>query len=528
MTEMDNLLTPNIRDSRRRRLLIEVSKTTGQPKGRKKNETRGPSSGRASPRYPPDLVLVRQPRLSDLLPARDIFVFMLGVLGLLAIGGILALELAVETEFAERSKPDLWAFDPEAKTSLGGWFSSVLLVLGAALSFAIYTLRKHRRDDFRGTYRIWVWVAIACVFLSIHEATGLMEALEVILAQAAGESAWQDLALWWMVPFGLFFAIVASRLYAELETHWKAKLLLVGGAACYLAGGMTWVPVISAWLSDFRPYVSQGARMLGYLGMVLAIVEAGRQVVEEAWAASTVPRKASARETNKPGRWIIVEGGHATPAGWHVQHFGQEEFSYQQRSSAVSPEEELSKPPPATNDLGQRELPPLGQSGNEGSVSAREFSVRTSVPGSFPSSLDSATRPSPTVCTESAPGSLAVPSQGVQNLRSAAFPTLGSGSSPANDSGMIAPANCAASVPTGLGGSSGVRVSGGCGETSAQSSGSTLNPPAPTNAAGIPRKLTKAEKKAIRKRLEELRAARERRLQEKQESTQNASGVQNS
>ena len=50
--------------------------------------------------------------------------------------------------------------------TLSWWFCSALLLMSAFASLQIYLLRKHRCDDYRGTYRIWLWMSVVMVVSS--------------------------------------------------------------------------------------------------------------------------------------------------------------------------------------------------------------------------------------------------------------------------------------------------------------------------------------------------------------------------
>ncbi|MEM7785732.1 MAG: hypothetical protein AAF623_20465 [Planctomycetota bacterium] len=51
--------------------------------------------------------------------------------------------------------------------SLASWFSSFLLIISGMASLQICALRQHRCDDYRGTYRVWGWLAGLFLFASI-------------------------------------------------------------------------------------------------------------------------------------------------------------------------------------------------------------------------------------------------------------------------------------------------------------------------------------------------------------------------
>jgi hypothetical protein len=52
--------------------------------------------------------------------------------------------------------------------TLACWFSSFLLIISGLASLQIYALRQHRRDDYRGTYRLWLWMSALLLFASLN------------------------------------------------------------------------------------------------------------------------------------------------------------------------------------------------------------------------------------------------------------------------------------------------------------------------------------------------------------------------
>src|SRR5205823_14278964 len=59
------------------------------------------------------------------------------------------------------------AFDLDGEGSLGAGFSAALLALSGVTAVLIYTLRRHRLDDYRGRYRLWLWAAMCWFVMSM-------------------------------------------------------------------------------------------------------------------------------------------------------------------------------------------------------------------------------------------------------------------------------------------------------------------------------------------------------------------------
>ena len=54
-----------------------------------------------------------------------------------------------------------------ASGSLASWFASTLLMWTAAGAVLTFLIRRHRTDDYRGSYYVWLWATIALVLASI-------------------------------------------------------------------------------------------------------------------------------------------------------------------------------------------------------------------------------------------------------------------------------------------------------------------------------------------------------------------------
>ena len=68
------------------------------------------------------------------------------------------------------------------------WFCSVLCLVGGLLSLQIYLIRRHRGDDYRGHYTIWLWTAGVCLVASFNVAVDFHPTLvSAIWLRVAGQ-----------------------------------------------------------------------------------------------------------------------------------------------------------------------------------------------------------------------------------------------------------------------------------------------------------------------------------------------------
>ncbi len=81
----------------------------------------------------------------------------------------------------------------EGQRGIGAWFCNLMLILTSCASLQLYLLRQHRRDDYRGSYRIWLWSAGLCLMasvLTVSNLPGLVGNLWVSVTGATGGSVW--------------------------------------------------------------------------------------------------------------------------------------------------------------------------------------------------------------------------------------------------------------------------------------------------------------------------------------------------
>ncbi|MCS7238697.1 MAG: hypothetical protein NZ899_10575 [Thermoguttaceae bacterium] len=466
-------------ERRRRRLLAERSPIARRSRrAGHKRRSAGGSSRAGSPRYPPDWWVLGQPRLLDLLPLSG---FWLG--GLTVLGIVLAVALPwvghqVRLLIERGQLPQTNVFTPGGRAGVIEWLASVIMLASAQVACAILLVRRERKDDLAGLYRLWGWVALVCFVLSVEWGTGILGWAERVAYKLSGQVPAQDLALWWQVPVMLLFAILGSRLFVEYENCSLAKVALVGAGAClagyFFLGGMRAVVGLPGESETIR----QGLMLAAQVVFLLSTLFYARHISEE------VSQAAKLRESGKPRRqpssraYANVDAPHglAGPHGWGSSP-SRRDITLGSAMSTPSLERPSSLVDSSASNVGVSSLPAV-----TGQLAKAPSTNGASSSGSF--------------STTAAAAATSGQASGL----------LTNSSTSATTSGTLTAGSPPASVAqNGLGQGSGVGVMTG-------SVGGT------DSAQGV-RKLTKAEKKAIRKRLEELRAAREKRLQQSQNSS---------
>jgi len=237
------------RDGRRRRVLHEEVRTASglTVAGR----TDAHDSSAEAPRYGEQANIEHHPQITDYVPRRKraLLVTLAGGLGVAAGAAALA-------HFAAPVAAALPGVAAEhvGQQLAGGvvaWTSAIALVLSAALARIIYSLRRHRVDDFRGRYRVWRWIGWAAVLASVNAVVQVHDLVARLAVGGAGWSLTATGAEWWLVPIVAVATWIAVRLTGELAESRSSLAAFVAAATCYAAaaaGALGWSPsVLGAW-----------------------------------------------------------------------------------------------------------------------------------------------------------------------------------------------------------------------------------------------------------------------------------------
>ena len=263
-----------MRFERRRRVLPDDAVETGTP-------ARSASSERPReepPRnYAEAAAQARERALHTLFPLRWWSISLVVAACLLGVGGCIALHL-----LAERIAPPLpqeavtW-LQLGAAGSPGRWLASTLLTLSAAAAAFVYSLRRHRLDDYHGRYRMWIWMAIACLLFGLAETTGL-PGLVRAACQLAGERAGVQGALVWSIAVGTVAGAIGVRLFFEIRRCGSAVAALLFAVLGFSTAAATLHGWPVAWNAQTAPLVGRGAWLAGYAMVVLTFLLYGRHV----------------------------------------------------------------------------------------------------------------------------------------------------------------------------------------------------------------------------------------------------------
>jgi hypothetical protein len=256
-----------------------------------------------TPHYGDAAFMEDQKRFIDYIPRRlpGVGAFLFG--GLILIAGFLGLHLWANAATTQYPGGTLSAFNLSAAGNLAQWFSSLLLLAAAGVSLVVYSVRRHRTDDYHGHYRVWLWAALCWFFLAADVSSGLNRGLQQVLVHYTGTTLWKDGVLWWIIPYAVVFGAIGSRLLVDMWPCRLAIAALVAATASYLAALTASLGLLPARWHVNAVMLQAGASMFGHLALLMASILQARYVLLDV-EGGLPPKKA---KKAKPRRIIKLK-----------------------------------------------------------------------------------------------------------------------------------------------------------------------------------------------------------------------------
>ncbi len=265
----------------------DASDTTAKP----------PRERRVKGRSYSDAALVaNQPPITSLMPARvwTLSVLLLSGLTLIALLNLLHAELPRLAKWVGAEHLDALNFT--VRGNLAAWLSAVLLAWSAFKCAQIYNLRRHRVDDYKGRYRIWLPLTALLVFASVDAATGLHDVIGGLLVRLTGTKT-LDSTLCWLMVAGVVAGLTSLRMIVEMRGSIGSVASLVSALGFYslaVAVRIGWLPLTA----DLGWHTMVSATLLGHLFIWFSALSYGAHVFLDAQGKLKVrkPKEAKAKK----------------------------------------------------------------------------------------------------------------------------------------------------------------------------------------------------------------------------------------
>ncbi|MCL2349321.1 MAG: hypothetical protein FWC50_13810 [Planctomycetaceae bacterium] len=217
--------------------------------------------------------------LTDLIPKRLGTYWILFFLG---GGGIVLLEFChfkISVIKETLNLEQIPALDLGHQGSLASWFTSLFWITAAFFSILVYFIRNSEIDTRRMS-DIWVWGAMACIYLSMDQVARIRDLFRDIMIHYTGTPLYGSGSVWWLAGYILIFGMIGTRILAEIRHYLPACNALLMSGICFIVAFCAELGVFASnSIPDLGVMVRAGAEMSGGLFLVLAIGLYGRHLI---------------------------------------------------------------------------------------------------------------------------------------------------------------------------------------------------------------------------------------------------------
>lgn len=269
-----------VRHERRRRLLtddvtgVAGGESTRRVRAAGRADTAGNAPGKS---YTEAAKLAHGRALSALLPSRLLTIALTAAVAVTVVAACLALHAGSAALAALAPAVDATVLRLDEDGSIGHWWASMLLVTAGVVALFIFSLRRHRIDDYHGRYRVWIWISFACLAASLFETTRLERLVRGLSGLAAERFSISNDVLWPSFV-GVIAAAVGLRLFFEIRRCPSAIGALAASAVSFVAAAAAYHGWPVTPTSASLCYWSRGSWLVGYVFVLTTFLLYARHV----------------------------------------------------------------------------------------------------------------------------------------------------------------------------------------------------------------------------------------------------------
>ncbi len=309
------------RADRRRRVVAEDRTDDGLEPTKSGSAAR--ASRKATAAYTDGAKQEHARRVTDLAPRTHLSLALIFLAGATSITGLVAGYLYLPEMAAWGSKDGFAALELGARGSLASWLSSVLLGFSAVAALIVWSVRRHKLDDYRGHYRWWLIAAAAWLLMSVDATTGIHDALRVVMTKLSSNAGPLAGHAWWIGLWGLILVTTVARLLLDMRACRSALVVTMLSMGLWIAALVLRFAGLN--LTEIRLTLAvETSKMGGHLLLLLGSLLYARHVILHSQgllpARGANPKKERAKKESaksnggESGHSTRVDGAHATPA----------------------------------------------------------------------------------------------------------------------------------------------------------------------------------------------------------------------
>ncbi len=299
-----------------------------------------------------------QPRITDMIPRRKFDLFLWLMCGLILVSAVQTLYVwraSMLPDYAVRLTPMLELIGTGTLTT---WISTMMLAFAACIALTIYSVRRHKVDDYRGTYALWLYVAAFCGLASLDVATGLHRSFQAGMLFLTNKPIFGDGAIWWVGGAGVVAVLLALRVMIDLWRSRGAVVVLLLASASYTGAAMLYLHTWQLGANQVDMMANVALTMLGHVLVGFSMMIYARYVFREATGElkkkqQRKKKAAKARAARTGGRWMFGRGSSqsSSPAKTkktaaseeEVEEEVEEEYEYEVEYEEVDDIDELER-----------------------------------------------------------------------------------------------------------------------------------------------------------------------------------------
>jgi hypothetical protein len=295
------------RQQRRRRVWPDEASATAAAPTAERPGSKSAGSGEPAETYTEHARRDAQPRLTDLIPVRYRTLTLLYLGGACLLGVLECLYARLDSLAVHVAREALGVFDLANRGSFAAWYSSLLLSLTAATAGLLFSLRRHRIDDYRGRYRIWIWGTLGLLLLAINQTSHVDDLVRQLATQAAASAGIQAGWMWPALCLTVALAALARISFEMRPSRGSLALVWLGAGSWLLSASDV---VLNLADPAAQVMLAVGLKVLGQLTLLAAHVAYARYVLLDAHgllAARVRPPRAKATAVRRKRSAAVAE-----------------------------------------------------------------------------------------------------------------------------------------------------------------------------------------------------------------------------
>jgi hypothetical protein len=190
------------------------------------------------------------------------------------------------------------ALDVLSPGSLAAWLGAVVMLLACGMCLLTYSIRRHRIDDYRGRYRVWLGAALGCVVVSANSVAGLHQVAADVLGHFSGWTALRGGAVWWLLAAGIPIGWIVFRALLDMRECRVAAALLFFALTSYAASTLAFLGFAPIADPRIATLIVGAPLLLGHWLTLAAIVANARFVVLDAQGLVAAKRRSPAKRSS--------------------------------------------------------------------------------------------------------------------------------------------------------------------------------------------------------------------------------------